>query len=152
MKRSLSIFTLSLFFCVNTALTDLLLDHKKNKFQVVDIAGFFIDNLKVGKLFIIKGNVVNGYSEIRENIKIIGKLYSKDRGLLTSETAVCGNILLRVQLQELTIKKIKAHLQKPYAKVFPGELIPFMVVFSNLTSEENEYTLEIIDSTPYHAA
>ena len=122
--------------------------------SAIDIAGKFITNASVGKLFVITGNAKNGYSEPRGLIKISGKLYSKGKKLEKTETVFCGNTLTDPELTTLDIAAIKTRLSnragdnKANLNVAPGRVVPFMLVFSGLPDNLEEYTIEVIESFP----
>jgi len=122
--------------------------------SAVDIAGKFVNNAAVGKLFVISGNAKNGYSEPRGLIKITGKLYSQGKQLARTETVFCGNMLSDSELTSLDVASISKRLanrtgdKKENLDIPPGRLVPFMVVFSDLPKNLEEYTIEVVESFP----
>jgi predicted Zn finger-like uncharacterized protein len=117
-----------------------------------DISSKFVDNDKIGKLFVITGKVKNEYPTTRGSIQIAGKLYSKDKALVKTETVFCGNILSDSDLANADATTLQQRLQNRSGdnlinqKVLPGATIPFMLVFSNLPANLEEFTTEIISS------
>lgn len=124
------------------------------KISTIDIAGKFINNTGSGKLFVITGNAKNGYEEPRALIKISGKLYSKGKQLVKTETIYCGNTLTDEQLVNLDLENIKKRLNnrsgdnKSDLNIAPGRVVPFMIVFSGLPENLEEYSIEVIESFP----
>ncbi len=118
-----------------------------------DIVSRFVDNPKAGKLFIVRGKVRNGYSEPRSFIRLSAKLYSEGKKLVKTKQVFCGNVLSDLQLQSLSIQQINKKLnnrlghKRANVDVPPGKSIPFMVVFSNLPANLEEYTIEAESST-----
>ena len=106
-----------------------------------DISSKFVDNVKIGKLFVITGKVKNEYPTARGSIQIAGKLYSKDKALVKTETVFCGNILSDLDLANADATTLQQRLQNRSGdnrinqKVSPGATIPFMLVFFNLPDE-----------------
>jgi hypothetical protein len=124
------------------------------KIDTLDINSKFILNVKEGKLFIITGRIKNGYSNIRSYININGKLYSKGKNLAQTETVFCGNVLSDIELSNMQLEAIKKRLSnrlgdnKSNMQVKPGTELPFMIVFSNLPEELEEFSIEVVSSTP----
>ncbi len=124
------------------------------KIIAFDIADKFIDNSKIGKLFIISGKVKNEYSRARSFIKITGKLYAKERVLSKTATVCCGNVLSDQDLSNMDINSINKRLSnllgdnKSNVNVKPGKLLPFMIVFPNIPDNIEEYTVEVMGSSP----
>jgi hypothetical protein len=123
------------------------------KLTTFDINSSFVDNKKVGKLFVITGQVKNGYAEPRSRVKMTGKLYMKGKKLAKTETIYCGNILSDQQLQNMDAAMIKKRLSnqigddRSNTKIVPGKALPFMIVFSNLPSDLEEFTVEATGSS-----
>ena len=124
------------------------------KINTFDIADKFIDNSMIGKLFIISGKVKNEYSEARSFIRVIGKLYAKGTILSKSATVYCGNVLSDQDLSNMDINSINKKLanrlgnNKSNVNVKPGKLLQFMVVFPNIPDNIEEYTVEVMGSSP----
>ena len=122
--------------------------------KLFDISSNFVDNHKIGKLFVITGKVKNEYPMARGSIQINGKLYTKDKTMAKSESVFCGNILSDIDLTNADLASLQQRLQNPSGdnlinqKVLPGAAIPFMIIFSNLPSNLEEFTTEVIKSAP----
>jgi len=128
-------------------------DAGKRKIITMDISARFINNLKAGKIFVITGKAKNGYAEPRKLIKITGKLYSKGKQLEKTEIVFCGNTLTDNELLNLNIETIKKRLSdrseknKANLTIDPGKVAPFIVVFSSLPDNLEEYTIEVSGSS-----
>jgi len=124
------------------------------KIIAFDITDKFIDNSKVGKLFIISGKVKNEYSGARSFIRVTGKLYAKGKILSKSVTIYCGNVLSDQDLSTMDINSINKKLasrlgdNKSNINVKPGKLLPFIIVFPNIPDTIEEYTVEVAGSSP----
>ncbi|MCX5883795.1 MAG: DUF3426 domain-containing protein [Deltaproteobacteria bacterium] len=98
---------------------------------------------------IIMGKAKNEYPAARGAIQVIGKLYTKDKAMAKAETVFCGNILSDIDLANAEQPTIQERLQNPSGdngtnlKVAPNNDIPFMIVFSNLPENLEEFTLEV---------
>ena len=116
------------------------------------VNGKFVENTKTGQLFIISGRVKNDYQQNRRFIKITGKLFSKGKKLVKTETVFCGNFLSDIELSNMDLATIKKRLmnragdKRSNLVVTPGKMIPFMVVFSDLPANLEEFSVEVADS------
>lgn len=124
------------------------------KLTTFDINSKFVDNSSVGKLFVISGNVKNGYTESRGMITMTGQIFSTGKVPVHQQTVYCGNVMSDLELANLEWEKIEARLSnrlgdnRSNVKVEPGTSIPFMVVFSGLPDDLEEFTIEVTSSTP----
>ena len=81
-------------------------------------------------------------------MKVRGKLFSKGKVLASTVTVYCGNTLSDLELSTLDMVTINKRLKnkagdkKRNIAVKSGQTIPFMVVFSNLPKDLEEYQLE----------
>jgi len=120
--------------------------------KLLDIDSRFVDNGKIGKLFVITGKVKNEYPMARGFIQIVGKLYTKDKTLAKTETVFCGNMISDMDLEHADSATLGQRLQNRSGdnqinqKVLPGTAIPFMIVFSGLPSNLEEFTTEVLAS------
>ena len=128
------------------------------KIDTLDVNSKFLLNVKGGKLFVITGRVKNGYPDVRSFIKINGKLYKKGKVLYQTETAFCGNVLSDIELSNMDLEAIKKRLlnragdNKSNMMVKPGGELPFMIIFSNLPEDLEEFSIEVASSTSAGAA
>jgi hypothetical protein len=124
------------------------------KIDTLDINSKFLLNVKAGKLFVITGRVKNGYPDARSFIKINGKLYKKGKILSQTETVFCGNVLSDIELSNMELEAIKKRLSNRFGdnksnmQIKPGGEIPFMLIFSNLPEDLDEFSIEVAGSTP----
>lgn len=113
----------------------------------------FIENDSAGRLFIITGEVKNGYTVARSHIQVNGKIYSKGKQLVKSENVFSGNILSDLDLKNLSFEDISNRLntkdgsRMANVDVKPGATVPFMLVFSNLPENLEEFTIEVAGSS-----
>ena len=123
------------------------------KLTTYDINSKFVDNANVGKLFVITGKVKNGYPENRGMISLVGKIFSTGKVPVHEELIYCGNVMSDLELANLEWDKIEARLanrlgdNRSNVKIEPGKSIPFMVVFSGLPDDLEEFTIEPAGST-----
>ncbi|OEU67581.1 MAG: hypothetical protein BBJ57_09300 [Desulfobacterales bacterium PC51MH44] len=123
------------------------------KIETIDINSKFVRDAKEGKLFVITGRIKNEYSDVRGYVKITGKLYTKGKVISQTETVFCGNVLSEIELSNLDLAAIKKRLSnrlgdnKSNMQIKPGQELPFMIVFSNLPDNLEEFAVEVTGST-----
>ena len=123
------------------------------KLTTYDINSKFVDNASVGKLFVVSGKVKNGYDENRGMVTLEGKIFSTGKVPVNSEKVYCGNVMSDLELANLEWDNIKERLfnrlgdNRSNVKIEPGQSIPFMVVFSSLPEDLEEFTIEVTGST-----
>ncbi len=124
------------------------------KISVIDIKGRFIENFKIGKLFVITGRVKNEYPVARSFITVKGNLYTKGKILKKRKTVFCGNVISDQDLLNFDLDSIENRLSNRFGdnrsnvRVGKGETLPFMIVFSGLSENLEEFTVEVERSYP----
>jgi len=122
------------------------------KIETLDIDSKFVTRSKAGKLFVITGRIKNGYSSSRRAVKIKGKLFTKGKTLSKTETFFCGNVLSDMELSNMEFAAIKKRLSnslgdnKSNTGIKPGQELPFMIVFSDLPDDLEEFAIEVVGS------
>jgi pilus assembly protein FimV len=117
----------------------------------LDINSKFIENEKAGRIFVVTGKVRNGYAVPCKKIQLQGKLFSKGKVLSKTELAYAGIIINDLELASQDVAQIKQRLkdgaQAAEHDVKPGQTMPFMVVFSALPADLDEFAIEMLSST-----
>ena len=117
------------------------------------ISGKFVDHSKVGRLFVIRGEIKNEYDHPRSFVKVTAKLYQKGQKLAKSTTVYCGNVIPESDLNGMDIAAINKRMKNKYGirrsnlKIKSGKIVPFMVVFDKLPNNLDEYTVEVASSS-----
>jgi hypothetical protein len=117
-----------------------------------DVNGRFVTNENLGALYVVSGKVKNDYDDSRSAIRVTGKIYSKGRKLELEKTVYAGNVLSDDVLSAIDQAGIDQKLQNRFGQerknldVKKGATVPFMIVFSNLPKNPDEYTVEVADS------
>lgn len=116
--------------------------------------GYFVTNKDAGQLFVIQGQAINEFPEIRSAMTVKGALFDKGGKLLVQQTVFCGNRLDDTALQDLPYAKISEAMNNQFGdtlsnlNVAPNKTIPFTIVFRNFPPELAEFTVESVDSRP----
>ncbi|MEW5909561.1 MAG: DUF3426 domain-containing protein [Thermodesulfobacteriota bacterium] len=127
-------------------------DQGNLKLVPLEADGKFIQNEKAGKLFVIKGRIRNDYPRNRTHAQVTGKLISKTKQILATRTVFCGNIIPDPDLVRLDMKVIESRLSnqagenKINTDIKPSQILPFMIVFSSLPEDLDEYSVEVAGS------
>ncbi len=116
------------------------------KIKTSDVISRFVDNAKAGRLFVISGQVVNQYPQQRSAIKIMGRLYVKGKKLVQSQTVMGGAVISDLELSRLDTAQIQKRLSGAGEPLRPGQSQPFMIVFSHLPDNLEEFTIEVVSS------
>ena len=122
------------------------------KLSTSDISGKFIENEVAGRIFAVTGVVRNEYSVSRKLIRLQCKLYVKGNAQAkTIEYTYAGLVVADQELSSKSLAEIKKQLSTTTGKdaamtVAPGKTIPFMVVFSELPADLDQYDVELISS------
>jgi predicted Zn finger-like uncharacterized protein len=124
------------------------------KLIAVDLNSKFGENRHAGKIFIITGTIKNEYPEPRSFIKITGKLYGPSKNLSHTEQVYAGNMFSELELRSLDMEAIKNRLNNRLGQnrsnenIEPGQTIPFMIIFSKLPQQLEEFEVLIESSSP----
>ena len=114
----------------------------------------FLDHSTAGRLFIITGKVKNSYDHPRSFIKMTGNLYTKGKVLAKTQTAYCGNVISDLELTKMDIAEIQKRLENRFGDrkanvgIPPGAQRNFLIVFSDLPENLEEFTITVEGSEP----
>jgi pilus assembly protein FimV len=117
------------------------------------INGKFVNNTQAGQIFVIRGQIKNGYDHPRSHIQVTGKLYQKGNKMAKKATVYCGNVLSDSDLAAMDISTIRKKLlnragdKRTNLKVGTGKRVPFMIVFDNLPNNLDEFSVEVESSS-----
>lgn len=123
------------------------------KLIAVDLNSKFDENRHAGKIFIITGMIKNEYAEPRSFIKITGKLYEPAKKLSQTEQVYAGNMFSELELRSLDMEAIKNRLNNRHGQnssnvnIQPGQAVPFMIIFSELPQQLEEFEVLIQSSS-----
>ena len=113
----------------------------------------FMDNSKVGRIFVIQGMVVNDYDTPKELIKLEAQLLDAQGGILASKTQIIGTTLSHYQLETFSEEELEAAINNEVAvllsntNVPPGGEVPFVIVFYNPPEDlVNEFVLRVVEA------
>jgi predicted Zn finger-like uncharacterized protein len=117
---------------------------RRSASTVTGINGFYIQSNSEGRLFVIKGIVINNFSGPRSPIPITGTLKDDHGRVLQEKTVYAGITLTEDQIKGQSLSEMDRTLvDKTYlGDVGPGQTVPFTVVFGNPPGNMSSYTAE----------
>lgn len=98
----------------------------------------------------IEGNVTNHHATACKFIQVKGTLFDGKGDRAAEQTAYCGNVLKRQEIQTLPPERIREILQRPSGaslsnlSIEPGKSVPFMLVFPDPPENVSEFSVEIL--------
>ena len=116
------------------------------------LKGKFVESSKLGTLYVVRGRIKNNYKHPRSYINVTGKLYTKGGKLRQTKTVYAGSNLSDQKLAvmnkaQLTRRENNRNGSKRSNVNVPrGKVLPFMIVFSNLPKNLDEYSVEVAGS------
>ncbi len=115
------------------------------------VNGRFISNDTAGELFIITGQIKNPATIPYSHIQVMGTLITKGKVKAKTLTIYCGNIISEEMLKTGNISDISKQLtikegsHNSNVNVKPGGSVPFMLVFSSLPDNLENFTVEVVE-------
>lgn len=124
--------------------------------QLLETRGYFVDNQRVGQLFVIQGRVRNDFSSPRRWIHLRAKLYTSDGQTARQLDFYAGTIISDKKLRSMSLQDLLALINKPPSAQEGGRIIPaqqevsFTVPFGDLPelTKLSDYSVEILASQP----
>jgi len=120
----------------------------------VKLTGYFINNHREGRLFIVQGQVLNEGIEPRAAILVRGSVYDSGGARLAQQTAFCGNPMGKEQLRVWPLMRMNERMQNQFGEMLanlnlePQRAIPFTLVFKDLPGEVAEFDVVVEASEP----
>jgi len=125
--------------------------HELGSIQFSDLNSYFVSGGR-GQTgaFVIEGNVTNHHPVPCKFVQVKGTLFDAKGDRAAEETAYCGNILKKSEIQNSSAERIREVLQRPSGaalsnlSIEPGKSIPFMLVFLDPPENVSEFSVEIV--------
>ena len=116
-----------------------LRDEKEGFIAVEKLKGYYVEDPKLNRFFVIEGLAVNHWDESRSFFKVKGTLLDAKGAKVQEKTVYCGNILSEKDLKEMSRETIEKSLSSQFGISFsnvnipPGKSVPFMIVFADIS-------------------
>lgn len=113
------------------------------------VNGRFVTNSTAGTLFVITGKVTNTSNVTLSKIKVKGTLITRDKVKAKTKIVPCGNLISEEQLKNAEMSQINLLLagetgnNLSNTNIQPGRSIPFMIVFSDLPENLENFTVNM---------
>jgi predicted Zn finger-like uncharacterized protein len=122
------------------------------KISLINIKKYFKENPKIGRFFVVEGEVKNGYDHIRQGVRIRGTLRTADNKVAADREIFAGWSFAPEELEDLSFEDINRLITsnpERFSKanrIPPGKALPFMIVFPPLPPGSNQVSIEVIGS------
>ncbi|MBQ4132471.1 MAG: zinc-ribbon domain-containing protein [Desulfovibrionaceae bacterium] len=113
---------------------------------------YFVNNEKLGQIFVVEGKTVNNYRTPKELIRIEASLLDAHGAVVASKQLFCGVTLTMFQLQVLSEEEIEKALNNNIEilannlNIQPGGSVSFMTVFVNPPQSISTLFLKVVDA------
>lgn len=120
----------------------------------VKLTGYYLNNQREGRLFVIQGQILNEGVEPRAAIVVKGSLYDAVGVHLADQSAFCGNPMDKEQLRVWPIMRMSERMQNQFGEMLTNlnlesqRSIPFTLVFKDLSGEVAEFEVIVEASEP----
>ncbi|MBQ9406719.1 MAG: zinc-ribbon and DUF3426 domain-containing protein [Desulfovibrio sp.] len=117
-----------------------------------NVRQYYVDNEKVGKVFVIEGKVVNEFPHPMELMTVEAAIYDREQKPLVTKKQLCGVQLSLFQLQVLSEGEMESFLNNKIeiltnnTNVAHGGEVPFMVLFYSPPEGVAEFGVRIMDA------
>ncbi len=121
-------------------------------FSLENVKQYYVDNEKVGKLFVVQGKVVNNFSTPKELIKIEANLFDVNGASVVKKTMLIGNTVSLFQLQMLSKDELESAINNKVGiltantNVPSGGEVPFVVVFYDPPDTVQEFGIKVVSA------
>ncbi|MCF6265212.1 MAG: zinc-ribbon domain-containing protein [Desulfuromusa sp.] len=119
-----------------------------------ELKGEFIQNEQSGELFLIRGKVINNFTEARSAIQVKGVIFDPNGKPLLQKTVFCGNQIDDQKLRSLPFSELEKIMRNQFGnelsnmKIDSQQSIPFDIVFNDLPKNLTEFSVKVTSSQP----
>ncbi len=118
------------------------------------VQAFYLENIHVGQVLVIEGEVLNESNKPVSFVLIEGKLYANNEKVSQIQRCYSGNSLTRKDISNLKLSEIQDRMMNREGKnlknvrIPPAAKVPFVLVFHNLPEINtlSNYTVDVISS------
>jgi len=127
---------------------------QQGEIRISTSQSYYVENSVSGQLFVIKGLVTNNSVTAQSELRVKGTLYKEKGTPLLHQTVYCGNIISDDDLKSASRDSLNNQMANPFGaalsnvNVAPGQSLPYMIVFTDLPEELNEFSVEPSSSKP----
>jgi predicted Zn finger-like uncharacterized protein len=129
-------------------------DAGASRLAVLTVNGSFVESKKAGRLFVIRGKVVNNYSDSRSFLCVKGSILDDTGRIVKEQTVYGGNPLWNEDLATLSIEEIRRRMSNRNGvdnlntNVEQGKSLDFAIVFEQLPNNVSQFEVGAVGSSP----
>ncbi len=130
---------------------ELIPTEQLKKMTLRNVRQYTISNEKIGRVTVIEGKVVNGFSTPKDLIKVEALLFDETGQTIRSKQQFCGVTASLFQLQVLSEKELdlvmgnKIEVLTNNTSILPDAEVSFMVVFYNPPETVHEFLVKVVE-------
>jgi predicted Zn finger-like uncharacterized protein len=115
------------------------------------IRQYYVDNEKVGRIFVVEGVAINDFDVPKELITVEVGLFDAQGQMVASQRVVAGNVLSLYNLQILEWDKIQSGLANESGiaanntNIPPKGEVPFMVAMAHTPESVSEFVVKVVE-------
>jgi predicted Zn finger-like uncharacterized protein len=116
------------------------------------VTRYFLDNQKMGKIFVVEGEVKNNYEDPRDLVRIRGTLQRSNQQAAGSREVYAGWSLTPEEMESLSFEEINRLPQRqperfsPETRILPSKSVPFMILFPAPARDLTLVAVEVMSS------
>lgn len=115
------------------------------KFDIAELKGYYTENESIGKLFIIEGRITSTFDKPQDIIGIKGSIFNSNGESMEEKTIGPGTILSIDDLKTIQKDELEKRFKDRKKSSLPAKgSMPFMIVFSDLSTDPQEYGVELV--------
>lgn len=116
------------------------------KFDIVELKGYYTENTSIGKLFVIEGKITSTFDKSKDIMGIKGSLFNSKGETMEENMASPGTIISMDDLKTISKEELENRFKNKKKTSLPAKgSMPFMIVFSDLSTDPQEYAVELVE-------
>ncbi|MBI5892572.1 MAG: zinc-ribbon domain-containing protein [Deltaproteobacteria bacterium] len=115
------------------------------KFDIVELKGYYTENTSIGKLFVIEGKITSTFDKSKDIMGIKGSIFNSKGETMEENMASPGAIISMDDLKTISKEELENRFKNKKKTSLPAKgSMPFMIVFSDLSTDPQEYGVELV--------
>ncbi len=115
------------------------------KFDIIELKGYYTENTSIGKVFVIEGKITSTFDKSKDIMGIKGSLFNSKGETIEEKRISPGTIILIDDLKIISKEELENRFKNKKKTSFPAKgSMPFMIVFSDLSTNPQEYGVELV--------
>ncbi len=137
-----------------TADTSMAVDIGGNRLEVLTYEGIFVETRHLGRLFLVRGKLVNHYPQPRSYLRVKASILDGMDNVIQEKQAYAGNPFTKEQLQKMSMAEMESDMNtrtgvdNANVDVPPGTSMDYAVVFEPLSDQASDFEVGPVSSSP----